>query len=273
VRMIEAGYMPTIASSPSSLTFQMWSKLVAALIGRPEFTDLQMVLKKHIDFDALRYLVEPDSLVLLAGAADVLDGTFKVFSSARNEIKVESLLASAAVPNLFPAVWVDEHAYWDGIFSSNPPITAFLQKAYVRPELLPQEIWIIQVNPWHLDTVPLRPADIADRRNQMAGNLSLQHELQTLEMINTLIQEHALTDTFRARFCVDLTEPIKVRFIRMSEELLQQLDYPSKLSRQPAHIGRLIAEGEAQALAFLEELSTADSGLAYDLTEAVSATH
>jgi hypothetical protein len=42
-----------------------------------------------------------------------------------------------------------------------------------------------------------------------------------------------------------------VRFIRMSQELSEGLDYPSKLSREPTHIARLIADGEAQAAEFL----------------------
>jgi len=54
-----------------------------------------------------------------------------------------------------------------------------------------------------------------------------------------------------ARFGLDMREPIKVRFIRMSQALSEGLDYPSKLSRQPAHIARLIADGEAQASEFL----------------------
>jgi hypothetical protein len=40
----------------------------------------------------------------------------------------------------------------------------------------------------------------------------------------------------------------------MSQTLQENLDYPSKLSRLPAHIDRLIANGEAQATAFLSEL-------------------
>ena len=51
-------------------------------------------------------------------------------------------------------------------------------------------------------------------------------------------------------------ETITVRFIRMSDELLRSLDYPSKLTRQPGHIDRLIADGVAQAKAFLAELET-----------------
>ena len=70
-------------------------------------------------------------------------------------------------------------------------------------------------------------------------------------MVNMLLQERAVTPEFMARFGLDMKEPIKVRFIRMSQELPEGLDYPSKLSRQPAHIDRLIADGEAQAAEFL----------------------
>ena len=59
-----------------------------------------------------------------ADPGDVIDGSFKIFSSAHGEIRPEALLASAAIPNLFPAVQVNGHAYWDGIFASNPPVRA-----------------------------------------------------------------------------------------------------------------------------------------------------
>jgi NTE family protein len=254
VRLEERGVIPSWATSPSSESFQFWSRAVAFMIARPEFTDLRALLNKHIDFAALPALIRRDSPVLLVGAGDVLDGTFKIFSSAKNEIKVEALLASAAVPTLFPTVWVDGHAYWDGIFASNPPIFPFLRYAYMDGQSLPEEIWVIQVNRTQNDTVPETPADISDRRNQLAGNLSLQHELQVIEMVNLLLEEGALTDAFRERFGLNMTEPIAVRFIRMSQELQEDLDYPSKLSRQPAHIERLVADGEIQAREFLARI-------------------
>lgn len=254
LRLVESGMLPSIASSPSSRPFQLWSKVAATLLDRPEFTDLRTLLVKHMDFSQLPDLVEPDSPVLLVGAADVVEGTFKVFSSVRDEISVDSLLASAAVPTLFPAVCVDGHNYWDGIFSMNPPVTGFLRNHLMGGEVLPEEIWIIQVNPVRVATVPVTAGEIGDRRNQLAGNLSLRHELQVIEILNLLLQEHALTDRFRARFGLCPSEPITVRFIRMSDELLLGLDSPSKLSRQPSHISRLIEDGEAQALQFLTEL-------------------
>jgi NTE family protein len=254
LRLTEQGLLPSIATSPSSPQFRFMAQTMSAVIGRPEFTDLGALLTKHLDFGALPSLVEPDSPVLLIGAADVLEGTFKVFSSAKGEIKLESVLASAAIPNLFPAVWADGHAYWDGIFSANPPVAGFLRPALMGKGVLPEEIWILLINPARYRAVPERPSDIFDRRNQMAGNLSLRHELEQIEMVNLLLQEGALTDLFRARMGLDAIETIKVRILRMSEALAESLDYPSKLSRQPGHIARLIADGEAQASAFLATL-------------------
>jgi NTE family protein len=254
VRLAEHGRIPTFASSPSSVMFQFWAKCAAAFVGRPEFTDLNALLSKHIDFERLPELVGPDSPTLLLGAGDVLQGDFKIFTSAHGEISPEALLASAAIPNLFPAVWVNGHAYWDGIFACNPPVMSFLREVHVGKGKVPDEIWVIQVNPAAHDDVPETAAEISNRRNHLAGNLSLRHELQMIDVVNLLLHEGALTPSFRERFGLDATERIDVRFIRMSKELARGLDYPSKLSRMPWHIDRLIAEGERQANAFLAEL-------------------
>lgn len=254
VRLAEQGMIPTVASSPSSLAFRTWSKWAAAFVARPEFTDLRALLDKHIDFEALPDLIGPESPTLLLGAGDVLQGDFKIFTSARGEISAEALLASAAIPNLFPAVWVNGHAYWDGIFACNPPVMSFLREILVGKGNVPDEIWIIQVNPATHEDVPETSAEISNRRNHLAGNLSLLHELQMIDVVNLLLNEGALTPSFRARFGLDATERIAVRFIRMSRELAHGLDYPSKLSRMPWHIDALIAEGQRQADAFLAEL-------------------
>jgi NTE family protein len=42
------------------------------------------------------------------------------FDSAKEPIRIEHILASAAVPNLFPAVQLDGDALWDSLFSDNP---------------------------------------------------------------------------------------------------------------------------------------------------------
>src|SRR5262249_52500720 len=161
---------------------------------------------KHLDFDHLPK-ADADSPVLLVGAADVLQGTFKIFSSTHNEITVDALLASAAIPQLFPAAWVDGHAYWDGIFSSNPPIVPFLRRAYM--ETMREEFWITKITGAEPLEVPERSSETSARRNHLTGNLSLQHELQVIEIVNTLLEEHGIHDRFRHQMGLSPIEPIR----------------------------------------------------------------
>jgi NTE family protein len=79
-------------------------------------------LKAHLDFDRIRewgQLAKRPILVL--GAANVLTARLKKFVSRTDVIQVKHILASCAVPNIFPAVEIGDDAYWDGLFSDNPP--------------------------------------------------------------------------------------------------------------------------------------------------------
>lgn len=74
--------------------------------------------------------------------------------SQRNEaIKIEHILASACVPNLFPSVTIEDMAYWDGLFSDNPPIRSLIRRDFVGVENIPNELWIIKINPTFTDKI------------------------------------------------------------------------------------------------------------------------
>ncbi len=98
---------------------------------------LRRLIERHLPAKRLPTLRRP---LLQLGAVDVLSGAFKTFSSARGEISVEALLASAAVPTLFPAVELEGRVYWDGLFSQNPPVRDL-------PRAEPTELWVLQINP------------------------------------------------------------------------------------------------------------------------------
>ncbi|HWB71208.1 MAG TPA: patatin-like phospholipase family protein [Egibacteraceae bacterium] len=93
----------------------------------------------------------------------MLSGEFTIFSSARGDITIDAVVASAAVPNLFRAVRVDGRLCWDGLLSQNPPVREL-------PDARPDEIWVIQINPSARGQEPTSLADILDRRNELAGN-------------------------------------------------------------------------------------------------------
>jgi len=81
--------------------------------------------------------------------------------------------------------------------------------------------------------------DIADRRNELAGNLSLEQELHAIRKVNGWVDR--LGDPYRR---------IEIREI----DLDLDLDLPSKLDRRPAFLRRLFDEGREQADAFLAGL-------------------
>ena len=196
------------------------------------FTDL---LTRHVDVDRLARLQESppeDQPLLLVGAVDVLSGEFRAFSSRRGEITVNAVLASAAVPLLFRAVEERGRLYWDGLFSQNPPVREL-------PDAGPEEIWAVRINPRGRATEPRSVGDIADRRNELAGNLSLEQELYVIRKVNGWADR--LGDPYRR---------IEIREITLDLDL----DLPSKLDRRPAFLRRLFDEGREQADAFLARL-------------------
>lgn len=193
-------------------------------------TRFRRLLERHVP--SLADLPAPGPLLLI-GAVNVLSGEFKVFSSARGEVTLDAILASAAVPNLFRAVSIDGSIYWDGLFSQNPPVREL-------PDVQPDEIWVVQVNPIVRHAEPTTSGEILDRRNELSGNLSLEQELFFIAKITELVAAGALAGT-------------KYREITVGRVVLDRdLDYASKLDRSPAFISDLIAYGEEQATAFLQ---------------------
>lgn len=202
-------------------------------------------LNKHLPFAQLDALLAPDSPALLVGAVNVLSGEFTVFRSDHPDpakrITVQALLASAAVPTLFRAVHIGKEVYWDGLFSENPPIQGFLaQKKAVDRK--PDEIWVIQINPETRSHEPKSVKEIEDRRNELAGNLSLNQEIGFVQQVNDWMRRGWLS---AAHF-----KQIELRWIPLTLDL----DHASKLDRSPPFIRMLMQHGEAAATTFLAQL-------------------
>lgn len=141
---------------------------------------LREMLEDQIDFEKIQSLVKPTSPKLLVSAVNVLSGEFEVFRD--DEVSVDAILASAAVPTLFRAVRIGNGVYWDGLFSQNPPVRELVAGRPVEEK--PDEIWIIQINPERREQEPTSTVDIMDRRNELSGNLSLNQEIHFIEKIN-----------------------------------------------------------------------------------------
>jgi NTE family protein len=210
----------------------------APVSGLHEFRAL---LERWVDFGRIDVDRDGRHPLLLIGAVDVLSGCFRAFHSRHDRITADTVLASTAIPTLFPAVHIDDNLYWDGLFSQNPPVRELLDAE-------PDELWVVQINPTRSDTEPRSVLDIADRRNELAGNLSLYQELHVIEKINQLIADGLLTGGRYKQVVVRVLELARPRSSRV-------LGPASKLNRDPAFIRDLMSLGERQAAEFLTALT------------------
>lgn len=192
---------------------------------------LRETIERHVGFDDPVPASPPH---LFVGAVDVESGSFEVFTDG--EEGATALLASAAIPSLFRAVEIDGSGHWDGLFSQNPPIRHFVSE--VPAEGKPDEIWIVRIDPLATGEIPRSLDEIADRRSDLSGNLSLEQEKHMIESINDLIEKGVIEDEGYKR--------IEIREI----ELGMTLDLLSKRDRDSAFLAALMERGETKSSEF-----------------------
>jgi NTE family protein len=247
IRTLQEFWDSTSASDPlDRLTNQSLMNFMAMrdLMVMPEISPYHLptwgaehfraILEKYFDFEELRQLaLRPGAPILRIGAVEVLSGHFELF--AGEELCVECLLASAAIPEMFQAVQVPGRGvYWDGLFSQNPPIHHLIDHQI-------DELWVVQINPSTCARVPTETHEILDRRNALSGNLSLEQELTLIDMLNRGIARGRINDPN--------LHPMRVSRISMDREL----SYQSKLDRRPKHLDELREFGRTKWRLFLKE--------------------
>ncbi|MEI4487644.1 patatin-like phospholipase family protein [Frigidibacter sp. MR17.14] len=211
-----------------------------------------------------RALSEPGAPHRWAGATN-----YRIFrGSERLDDLLDCLLASAAIPEVMRGVAMDGTVMWDGLYAGNPPISDLPDvqsepgSRPTRPELArdtrqsddPDEIWVIRINPMRIPPgkaghVLSDAAEIADRRNELSGNLPMLQEIQQVMRIGGVTRNAGKPD---ARYY----RPVAFGFIDMSEDLASTLDHPSKMNTSASQIAALFADGQAQMAAFLTRWQT-----------------
>ena len=199
--------------------------------GEDRFRD---ILNEFFDFSELRMLARrPGAPILRIGAVEVLSGHFELFSG--EELCVECMLASAAIPELFRAVSVPGRGvFWDGLFSQNPPIHDLVQHQI-------DELWLIQINLSTCPRIPTETHEILDRRNALSGNLSMEQEIGFIEMLNKAITTGRFKDPDYG--------PIRISRIVLDREL----GYRSKIDRRPELLTDLTRYGQTKCRMFLKD--------------------
>lgn len=225
---------------------------------------------------------------ILAGAIEVLSGNFEVFDSdktleqmgllpdgrginqyeitrwrMRRAFSLEGVAASGTLPEVLRAQVIPDVVfptsvpgqtitrngyYWDGLYSRNPPVRDLLD-AKTKDEK-PDEIWIVRINPQEFRPASLNIGleDIRDRENDLAGNLSLNQELDSIMTVNQWLERHG--DSHPP---LNNHKIVAVRTIKMTRDTAWGLKHTSKFDRCPDYFATLREEGRTVTEQWLED--------------------
>jgi NTE family protein len=252
IRRLDGFWRDLAISDPLEAWFNAWTQILLALPISVQASPyayspaaeprLRALLERWVPPEALPGPGAPRTRPWLRlGVADILHGGGAALDGEGAAFSLSDVVASCAVPPLFRAVLARGTLWWDGLYAHNPPIGALLD----LPEK-PDEIWVIRLNPRGRATEPRTTEEIEDRRNELAGNLPLDQELETMALINRLLAAAPqLSTTFGYR-------QLTVREVTMP---LADLPYSSKLDRSAARLEELMALGRDAAAAFFEPAS------------------
>ena len=160
-------------NSPGYLVADLLTRVASPYDLNPlGLNPLQDFLAEHVDFDAVRGC---STVKLFIPATNVRTGRVRVFRN--RELSPGAVMASACLPNLFPAVEIDGEGYWDGGYSGNPALHPLIYNCDVR------DIVIVQINPIVVPDIPRTARDILDRVNEITFNSSLLAELRAIRFV------------------------------------------------------------------------------------------
>ncbi len=220
--------------------------------------------KEYIDFHAMLTAACPDfetvdwpqvGMRAMVGASETLSGAETVFDTRKNQedlgikdpipaavehqwrrrqpFSLQGVTASGTLPSIREAEEIGDGRYWDGLYSQNPPIRELV--AGPPKTEIADEIWVVRINPQNIGREPTTPETIRDRENELMGNLSLNKELDFINVANRWVEKYA--DFAKEK------KQIRIRTIKMRQQTALNLRVPSKFDRSADHMNKLRQEG------------------------------
>jgi NTE family protein len=255
---------PIFGINPAGAIYKTFAAALPRLGIRQQYYDLEDTLAKvcpefhHIDWPKLKTR-------LLIGASEIVNGMETVFDSDVNRgaqqasrgmqtgsldywrqqlpLTLSGIVASGTLPAFCEAERIEGCFYWDGLYSQNPPVREFFDG--VDTEEVPDELWIVRINPQQWPEPPASNAEVMDRENELMGNLSLHKELDFILAVNEWRKSHG------GKFADDYKHVV-VRSIKMKKETADELRYSSKFNRTRQFMDQLSKEGREIARDWLD---------------------
>lgn len=164
--------------SPGFLFFDGLSRYVSPYDLNPlGLNPLRNLVEQQVDFEALN---GSEAIAVHVTATHVHTGLPRIFSNGA--LSVDAVMASACLPQLFPAVEIEGEAYWDGGYTGNPSLFPLVEGAEET------DLFIVQINPIRRDGVPHSARDIINRVNEITFNAALLKEFRAMEFVERLLE-------------------------------------------------------------------------------------
>ncbi len=175
-----------------------------------DLNPLRGILSDTIDFEAIR---NNKDIKIFVNATHVKSGKVRVFHT--EEMSLDAVMASACLPFIFKTVEVDGEPYWDGGYTGNPSLFPLFYHC------VSEDIVIVQINPLHVEEVPIKASDILDRVNEISFNAGLMGEMRAINFVKKLLAENKVPD--------EQYKDVRIHMIE-AQELMSSLGASSKLN-------------------------------------------
>jgi NTE family protein len=190
---------------------------------------LRSAIAAHVDIDAIRSKSAPALFVTVTA---VKTGLPRVISN--DAMSVEALVASASLPDLFPAVEMDGEWYWDGGYGGNPTLWPMIHSN------ASSDVIVVQLMRDRVDELPTGTAAIRRRVSEIVFNSSLVAEVQSISAMRAALAKAA-----------GGTATAAVRLHRIGPPRLELFDQGTAADRAPSWLELLHDEGSADGKRFM----------------------
>ncbi|MDM8555537.1 patatin-like phospholipase family protein [Desulfococcaceae bacterium HSG7] len=198
---------------------------------------LKKLLVKYIDINKLRQ----SNIEILINAVHLPTSRLKYFT--QHQIDISHIMASSAIPVLFPWQFIDGEPYWDGGMIENTPLAPALERRV-------KEIIVVLLTPAGNFKLPL------PRTPLQAAEIAFEQLLQGAYQTAVLNQRLQLSNGP----LVNGTNSVKDASLRVATvSPVRMLGFPSFLNFSTLQAERLIKEGYDQAQKQLKSLNLCNS--------------
>lgn len=218
----------SVENSPGYIWYDAMSRMFSPYLANPfDVNPLREVVEAEIDFANVR---NARGMSVFVSATNVETGKLRMFSGA--DLSVDSVMASACLPQVFRAVEIGGSPYWDGGYGGNPAIYPFFYANQV------EDVLLVQINPVTREGAPRTAQEIQNRVDEITFNSGLLHELRAIAFVRKLIDDGRVSrDEYRA-----------IRMHRIdADEAFQDLSASSKINAEWAFLEYLRDLGRTAA--------------------------